>query len=31
VKIQDDIFIKSFYLERQYVKIKIERLSLEFI
>lgn len=31
IKIQDDIFSQNSYLDNQYVKIKAERLSVEFI
>lgn len=31
IKIQDDIFKEDSYLDKQYVEIKIDRLSVEFI
>ncbi len=31
IKIQDDIFGENSYLDKQYVKIKADRLSVEFI
>lgn len=31
IKIQDDIFSENSYLDKQYVKIKVDRLSIEFI
>lgn len=31
IKIQDDIFSENSYLDKQYVKIKADRLSVEFI